>query len=150
GYPQRFPKSTRIYTLLEKYSFAQRPYCLYTSPTHLNPNCILGAKNANSRRALMIGDSFSNHYWQFMTLLAKKANVSVLAHSTGGCLSLPEILQYDWDPINRGVYKLCRDQTKLYYKMIKENHYDFVILGQAWQAYLQKGIVNKEDDQQSL
>jgi peptidoglycan/LPS O-acetylase OafA/YrhL len=150
GYPQRNPKNTRIFALLEKYASDLRPRCIYYNASHQNANCLLGNQKATSRRGLMIGDSFANHSWQFMNLLAKDANLSILANSTASCLSLPGILQYDWGELRANdIYHFCRDQNKLYYKMIKENHYDFVILGEAWSNYISDRILNEKSDLRS-
>ncbi|CDZ78001.1 O-acetyltransferase OatA [Legionella massiliensis] len=153
GYPQRFEDTTRIYTLLNKYSTSLRPYCLRNlekANTEIRNDCLLGANNSDSRKGFMIGDSFSNHHWQFMDSFAKDANLSVLAHSTAGCLALPGIAQYDWLEGLNGVYQSCYDQNSLYYKMIKENHYDFVIIGQNWAGYLAPKIINNVDDERSV
>ncbi|MBA3537006.1 MAG: acyltransferase [Tatlockia sp.] len=151
GYPQRSPESIGIFTLLEKHSSKIRPQCIFYNPPQLNANCVLGAKNATSLKGFMIGDSFSNHSWRFMDLIAKNANLSVLAYSTATCLSLPGILQYDWGALHANdVYHFCSEQNKLHYKMIKENHYDFVILGEAWPSYLNERIITKKDDPRSL
>lgn len=153
GYPQRFKEAPRIYTLLNKYSVKRRPYCLHNLEKKnigVNSDCLLGANNSAEPKGFMIGDSFSNHSWQFMDSLAKGANLSVLAHSTAGCLSLPGIAQYDWINGIKGVYEACYEQNKLYYKMIKENHYDFVIIGQNWSGYLSDRIINKIDDNRSI
>lgn len=155
GYPQRFAETRRIYPLLKEYSTVQKYHCLRTPMTKnntINSDCLLGAKPAGtgSRRGFMIGDSFSNHHWQFMNLFAQNANLSVLAHATAGCLSLPGIAQYDWLEGKRGIYHACLEQNKLYYKMIKENHYDFVIIAQYWNGYLSPRIVNQAEDQQTL
>src|SRR5258708_14508004 len=97
----------------------------------------------------MIGDSFSNHHWQFMNLLSQQANLSILAHSTAGCLALPGILQDEKAKEIDGIYEACQEQNKLYYKMIKNNHYDFVIIGQNWSGYLGERVINKASDQRS-
>ena len=132
GYPQRFQDNLRVYSLLKKYSSAPREICIssYKKSPSVNANCLLGAQNATSLKGFMIGDSFANHHWRFMDLLAKNANLSVLAYSTSGCLGLPGILQIGGAQDPRGIYQHCRDQNKLYYQMIKENHYDFVIISQ--------------------
>nr|MBA2653073.1 acyltransferase [Tatlockia sp.] len=91
GYPQRFQDNLRVYSLLKKYSSASREICIsnFKKTAFVSSNCLLGAQNATSRKGFMIGDSFANHNWRFMDLLAKKAGLSVLAYSTAGCLGLP-------------------------------------------------------------
>ncbi|KTD10990.1 acetyltransferase [Legionella gratiana] len=141
GYPQRFTEMARINKQLKQYSYPLRPLCLQDKSVEINTNCVLGAKNSNTRTGFMFGDSHANHLWGFMDALAKKANLSILAHTTAACLSLPGIEQYDW---NREVYTACHEQIKRYYTMIKNNHYDFVILGQNWDGYLGGKLITNE------
>ncbi|MBA2711670.1 MAG: acyltransferase [Tatlockia sp.] len=150
GYPQRNPDSMQIFSLLDKYSSSQRPQCIFYNSSSAKTNCFLGSQNENSKKGLMIGDSFANHSWQFMDLLAKDANLSILADSTASCLSLPKILQYDWGDLrSKQIYKFCSNQTKRYYQMVKKNKYDFVILGEAWPNYLSDKIINSKNDLRS-
>ncbi|BCA95390.1 hypothetical protein TUM19329_17510 [Legionella antarctica] len=143
GYPQRFKEASRVYAELNKYASPQRPLCLQEKNIDVNSKCRLGAKNANSKTGFMIGDSYSNHYWGFMDILGQEANLSILAHATAACLSLPGISQYDW---NVKVYKACHEQTERYYNMIKANHYDYVIIGQNWNGYLGNKLILKNDN----
>lgn len=138
GYPQRFEEIVRVDAQLKQYASVQRTLCLQEKSVEVNPDCHVGVKNAASKTALMIGDSYSNHFWGFMDTLAQKANVSILAHATAACLSLPDVTQYDWN-IKR--YQACHEQTERYFKMIKENHYDFVIIGQNWNGYLNGKLI---------
>jgi hypothetical protein len=116
----------------------------------MNPNCVFGALQPNSKQALMIGDSFSNHYWGFMSVLGKEANVSIFMQTVSSCLGLPEIYLYDWWHFDKKVYQLCHDLTQKYYQMIQTNHYDYVILGQHWSNYLGDHIINNPGDERSL
>ncbi|WP_058534738.1 acyltransferase family protein [Legionella saoudiensis] len=150
GYPERFnPEVVRIYKQLDRYNSPQRALCLQRKNTEINTQCTLGAKNANSQTGLMIGDSFSNHAWVFMDTLAQQANITILAHATASCLALPGIYQYDWYEKN-AIYQECYAQTTRYFNMIKTNHYDYVILGEAWKGYLGDKIINNLNDDRSL
>ncbi len=143
GYPQRFEEASRVYAQLTQYASPQRPLCLQEKNIDVSSNCLLGAaKNSNSKTGFMIGDSYSNHYWGFMDILGQKANLSILAHATAACLSLPGISQYDW---NAKVYRACHEQTARYYNMIKANHYDYVIIGQNWNGYLNPKLFTKNN-----
>lgn len=148
GFPQRFAENARIINALKQYDSPQRPLCLQFENTTVSEDCVLGANNPDSQKGFMIGDSFSNHYWRFLEVLAEKANLSVLAHSTGSCLALPGIAQYHWFN-NKGIYEVCAKQTKRYYHMIKTNHYDYVILGESWNGYFGDRIVNNLNDARS-
>lgn len=141
GYPRRFEEMARINTQLKHYTNPQRALCLQEKNMEVNTQCTLGATHAGSKKGFMFGDSHANHLWGFMDTLAREANISILAHSTVACLSLPGIEQYDW---NKEVYTACHEQITRYYQMIKTNHYDFVILGQNWDGYLGNKLIAKE------
>ncbi|MFT4059729.1 MAG: acyltransferase family protein [Legionella sp.] len=141
GYPLRFEENARINAQLKQYTNPQRSLCLQEKNIEINTNCVLGAKNSRSKTGFMFGDSHANHLWGFMDTLAQNANISILAHSTAACLSLPGIQQYDW---NTRVYTACHEQTERYYNMIKSNHYDFVILSQYWDSYLYNKLITNE------
>lgn len=149
GYPIRFnDEVVRVYQQLKHYSNDQRSLCLQRLDTPINKKCLLGSKQENHKTALMIGDSFSNHAWGFVDTLAKKANISVLAHATASCLALPTISLFDWYEKNV-IYQECYQQTARYFKLIKENHYDFVIIGQSWEGYFGDKIINAIGDKRS-
>ena len=151
GYPQRFNQElVTIYKELEHFSSSQRPLCISNKHTDINTQCKTGAQNSDSKTALLIGDSFSNHYWGFMDTLGKAANVSVLVQGTSSCMTLPGIYLYDWWYFKKQVYQECRDQTEKYYQMIQDNHYDYVLIGQIWTNYLSESIINQPGDERSL
>ena len=149
GYPERFTETAKVYQQLKDYQRLRPSQCLQQQDVEVSQNCVLGATNASRVTGFMIGDSFSNHHWLFMDVLAKKANVAILAHATAACLSLPGILQYGWYVKDR-VYQECEAQTKRYYQMIQANHYDFVILGQNWSGYLGEKIIQQLKDKRSV
>ena len=132
GYPQRFAETSKIEERLRQYADAQRALCINDKSSEVSKDCLLGSVNPGHKTGFMIGDSHSNHYWRFVDLLAKKANLSVLSHATASCLALPGLSQYDW---NHQEYTACREQVARYYNMIKANHYAYVILGHNWGAY---------------
>lgn len=148
GLPIRFAETSEIYEQLDQYDSAQRASCLEQKNTEVSNNCLFGAQNVGSKKAFMIGDSFSNHHWRLMETFAQRANVSILAHATAACLTLPDIAQYDMF-VRNGVYQICKDQTERYYQMIKANHYDYVIIGSNWYGYLGDKIINKVNDKRS-
>lgn len=148
GLPQRFKETSQIYARLHQYSNPQRPFCLQQKNIEVNSACVLGAKNTNSKKGIMIGDSYSNHHWRFIDSLTAEADISVLAHATIACLALPDIYQFDMFMKN-DVFQACHDQTARYYNMIKSNHYDYVIIGENWYAYLGDKIINQLNDKRS-
>jgi len=148
GFPQRFADDKQIANKLNLYTSKQRDLCLEFQNKPVSKDCLLGSHKVDSKTGFMIGDSFSNHYWQFMDVFAHNANVSVLAHATGSCLALPGISQYHWFS-QQGIYDVCAQQTARYYQMIKENHYDFVIISESWNGYQGDRIVNNLSDKRS-
>lgn len=151
GFPQRFTEElVTVYNQLNQYESMDRPLCISKDGIDINTHCKIGAKEQTSKRALLIGDSFSNHYWGFMDVLGKQANLSILAQGTSSCLTFPGIYLFDWWQFKNSVYQECRDQTERYYRMIRENHYDYVIIGQIWKNYMSKSVINHPGDTQSL
>lgn len=150
GYPQRFGKEfASIYNTLNQWKSDQRPLCI-SHPEIDFSQCKIGSLNNNAKSAFLIGDSFSNHYWGFLDILGKDANLSVLAQGTSSCLALPDIYLFDWWKYKDTVYQDCYNQTKKYYQTIKENHFDYVILGQLWNNYYSNHIIQQLNDKRSL
>jgi len=151
GFPQRFNQElVSIYRQLAQYTKPQRPLCISNNKTDIEAQCKIGTKESNSRTALMIGDSFSNHYWGFMDILGRDAKVSILAQGTSSCITLPGIYLYNWWTFKNQVYQECHDQTAKYYRMIEKNHYDYVIIGQTWNNYLSDNVINQPGDPRSF
>ncbi len=133
GLPQRFNREVvAVYERLKHSHIAQRDLCMDKNSIEINSQCRLGAVNSNSKKALMIGDSFSNHSWGFIDTLAKEANITVFAQATPGCLTLPGIFLYDWSTYGYRIYQECYLQTTRYFNMIQANHYDYVFIGESW------------------
>ncbi|HAT4488971.1 TPA: acyltransferase [Legionella pneumophila] len=150
GYPQRFNQElVRVYKQLKSYESPYRALCIDNTRADNAWKCKIGAKEQGSRTGLMIGDSFSNHYWGFMDVLGKAASVSILAQGTSSCISLPGIYLYDWWHFKDKIYQDCYEQTEKYYRMIQENHYDYVIIGQVWENYVSAHIINQLGDDYS-
>lgn len=138
GYPQRFAEALHINKQLRKFNSPLRELCLQEGNNPISKTCHLGSTQNRAKKALMIGDSYANHYWRFMDVLAKAANLSVISHETAACLTVPELKQYDW---NQKIYTACHKQTQRYFRMIEKNHYDYVILGAHWGRYIKENLV---------
>ncbi|WP_158382507.1 acyltransferase family protein [Candidatus Sodalis pierantonius] len=96
GFSGRFGADyLRITSTLDKYESPYRESCLNDNEDGKNNDCIIGDTDA-LKKALLIGDSHSNHFWNFIDLLAKDAHVSVMVQGTSTCLVLPGISQFDW------------------------------------------------------
>lgn len=149
GFPQRFNEElVTVYQQLARYNSVQRPLCISNHKMD-TAHCSIGSHNKAAKKGLLIGDSFSNHYWGFMDTLGKSANVSILAQGTSSCITLPGLALYDWWYFKNAVYEECVNHTEHYYQMIEQNHYDYVILGQVWSNYLSDSIINHVGDQRS-
>ncbi|MFA6303378.1 MAG: acyltransferase family protein [Legionella sp.] len=151
GFPQRFNQDlVHIYDKLNDYSSSQRPLCVSKIIKNTKTVCSLGIHSPEAKKAFLIGDSFANHYWGFVDTLAKNAHVSVLTQATSACITLPGIYLYDWWYFTKDVYQECHDKTAEYYRMIKKNHYDYVLIGQVWPNYYSTSIINKLGDKQAI
>lgn len=150
GFPQRFNQDlVRIYEQLNQFASKDRPLCISKDNVDIEAHCKIGAVTA-SKTGLLIGDSFSNHYWGFMDTLGKNAQVSILAQGISSCLTLPGIYLYDWWYFKDKVYQECYDKTQSYYQMLQQQHYDYVIIGHIWSNYFTDNIINKLGDERSL
>lgn len=150
GWPQRFGSDmSDVFDKLEASTPPTREDCLGGSSDGSDSRCIFGAP-LQSVQALLMGDSFSNHYWGFVDTLAKDANISVLAQSYSACLALPGVYLYDFGKFKGIINKKCHDAVANYYELIKKNHYKYVLIGQIWDSYADASIVTKSDDPRSL
>lgn len=104
----------------------------------------------STRTALMIGDSNSNHFWGFWDVMGIDAHVKFTALSTPSCLTLPGIYQFDWWIYKNQSYEKCHRNTQRYYELIKNRHYDYVIIGEIWEQYAQgPWLINSDNDPRS-
>jgi peptidoglycan/LPS O-acetylase OafA/YrhL len=151
GFPQRYAQEfVKVYQAMNKYASDQRSKCINDHVTAIDHKCTVGSKEANHKTGFLIGDSFSNHYWGFMDVIGRDANVSILAQSVSSCLTLPDIYLFNWSDYKNKTYQACREQTEEYYRMIQQNHYDYVFLGEIWiNYYSSESIINKLGDERS-
>jgi peptidoglycan/LPS O-acetylase OafA/YrhL len=148
GWPNRFNQGyNNVFNGLKASVPASREGCLGVSDG-ADPGCIAGAAQA-APQILLMGDSFSNHYWGFVETLARDANLAVLTQGYPACLALPGIYLYDVNKYTNGLYQKCHDATQRYYDMIAKQRFKYVIVGQFWEAYLDHDIVTKLDDPRS-
>lgn len=150
GFPKRLggDYAQRETTLSQYVSLAgNREQCL---GNYQDPNrCLLGDLNG-THAGLMIGDSNSNHFWGFVDVLSKAEHIKMSALSESSCLALPNIWQYDWWIYHNTVYTKCHESAERYYRLIKQNHYDYVVIGEVWEMYANgPHLINKRDDERS-
>ncbi|CAI8797190.1 exopolysaccharide production protein ExoZ [Pseudomonas sp. IT-347P] len=148
GWPARFNEGyNKVFNGLKASVPAAREGCLGVSDG-ADPGCISGAAQG-APQILLMGDSFSNHYWGFVETLARDADLAVLTQGYPACLALPEIYLYDERKYTNGLYQKCHNAAQRYYDMIAKQHFKYVIVGQFWEAYLDDDIVTKPDDPRS-
>lgn len=112
--------------------------------------CQAGDLNA-SKTALIIGDSSSNQFWGFFDVLGKDAHIKMTALSAPTCLALPGIWQFDWWIHRNTTYDECHKRTLKFYDYIRDNHYDYVIIGDLWANYSSTpNLINKLGDKRSV
>ncbi|SDT08961.1 Peptidoglycan/LPS O-acetylase OafA/YrhL, contains acyltransferase and SGNH-hydrolase domains [Pseudomonas sp. Z003-0.4C(8344-21)] len=149
GWPNRFNQgSNNLFNGLKASVPANREACLGVSDG-TDPGCIMGAAQARPQ-VLLMGDSYSNHYWGFVETLAKDANLAVLAQGYPACLALPNIYLYNWYKAKNALYQKCHNAAQRYYEMIASHHFRYVIIGQFWEAYLTDAIVTRLEDPRSV
>ncbi|MBV4485097.1 acyltransferase [Pseudomonas sp. SWRI153] len=148
GWPNRFgADSIAMFQSLKASVPANREDCLGVSDGN-KPGCIMGAAQAKPQ-VLLMGDSYSNHYWGFVETLAMDAGLSVLAQGYPACLALPRIYLYNWYKAKNALYEKCHAAAQRYYALIASSQFQYVIIGQFWEAYLTDSIVTKLDDPRS-
>ncbi|NDL64279.1 acyltransferase family protein [Acerihabitans arboris] len=104
----------------------------------------------STKTALLIGDSNSNHFWGFWDIMGNDAHVKITALSTPSCLALPGIYQFDWWKYKNQAYQKCYNNAQRYYELIKNQHYDYVIIGEIWEQYARgPWLINSLDDPRS-
>ncbi len=141
GWMQRFGSApSDILPRLKASEIPQREPCLGGATDGSDSSCVLGQAGA-SKRALLMGDSYSNHFWGLIDTLAKDAGISVTAQGFPGCLALPDVYLYDWWKYKNALYKKCHDAATAYHQQVARNHYDYVILGLTWDTYADSSAV---------
>ncbi len=170
GFPSRFNLQTAVIEKsLADYKTQGREKCLSLPFLEADnpiiadddPLCLSGvvaskslASHSNAsqqlppKRAFLFGDSFGNHLWGFLDVLAKDANLNILSNTTAACLALPGVYLSDFRGV-KAFYEECEANKKRYYARIAAGHYDYVILGQKWSHYLTASVFNKEGESSS-
>lgn len=150
GIPSRFGKElTSILGELKQSEAKYRQSCLSGTPDGTDSHCHVGDINAPTK-ALLIGDSFSNHYWGFIDVLGKQAHIDVTVQGTSACLALPDIYLFDWWNYKNRVYQQCHDNVKSYYDLVRTEHYKYVVIGQFWNKYTQDNVILNPGDPRSV
>lgn len=150
GFGVRFGSEyIHIESTLDKYAAPYRKFCIDGNDDGLDKKCIVGDIEAK-KKALLIGDSHSNHFWKFFDVLGKDAHMSIMTQSTSSCLTLPGVYLFDWWYFKNTVYQKCHDATNKYYEHIKTGKFDYVIIGEVWMNYANDNIINNLGDKRSI
>ncbi|MFT4464025.1 MAG: SGNH hydrolase domain-containing protein [Sodalis sp. (in: enterobacteria)] len=88
GFKERFGSEyLKIESTQKKHISPYRNLCIDNNTEEENKKCIIGSPNSN-KKAFLIGDSNSNHFWNFVDVLAKDAGISIVVNGTSSCLTL--------------------------------------------------------------
>lgn len=89
--------------------------------------CRLGADKGGVD-AILIGDSYANHFTGMVDVMAKAAGVSVMDYTMDGC---PPMLGY-MTANTPGYAERCRKRNETTFALLKEGRYSWVILAANW------------------
>ncbi|HIE0434923.1 TPA: acyltransferase family protein [Proteus mirabilis] len=134
---------------LNQFDYPNRGNCMNFQASDPDKMCHIG-KVGSQKKAFLLGDSHANHFWGFMDILGKDAELDVYAQATSSCITIPNIYLYDWSNHKNTVYQRCYDQTAKYYQIIKHNRFDYVIFGQVWNNYASNHVINKIGDKRTV
>ncbi|WP_167519676.1 acyltransferase family protein [Intestinirhabdus alba] len=135
----------RINHTLESANLKQRQRCMNTNVTGTNVECTVGYASSH-KKALLMGDSHANQYWNFFDIMGKDAHILVDMKATSLCLATPEVYHADLYLKEGYYYKTCHDNVEQYYKQIKSKKYDYVIIAQVWPNYANFSVRSKLDE----
>lgn len=124
----------RINRTLEDSNLKQRQRCMNDNVTGTNIECTVG-DGSSQKKALLMGDSHSNQYWNFFDIMGKDAHILVDMKATSLCLATPDVYHADLYLKKGDYYKVCHDNVEQYYKQIESRKYDYVIISEVWPNY---------------
>ncbi len=150
GFPARFNSElVTIYQRLDKEEHSSRYSCIDKPGVLEKKECLIGSHAPDAKKGLLIGDSYSNHYWGFMDTLGQASGISIRSAATSSCLTLPGIDLFDWWHFKDRIDPDCHRETARYFEWIKNNHYDYVMIGENWLNYLGDHIIEHVGDARS-
>ena len=141
GYPNRFDEAYKnIYAIDKEFSIQYRDkiYCNgikdKNNKNNTNYICTFNKEN-NNKSIYFIGDSYADHSWQFMKVLADDANSSLKMQVTAGNFAILDVYQ-NIDHLNLKNDQFRHEFTKSIYQEIEKKHYNYVVVGQVWTRYI--------------
>lgn len=123
-----------INSVLKETKLKQRQDCMNENVSGTDMACVVGDKAA-SQRAILMGDSHSNQYWNFFDVMGKNAHVAVDMKATSLCLAVPGVYHDDLYTYKGDYYQACHENVKKYYEAIRSHKYQYVIISQVWENY---------------
>lgn len=132
GFPDRFDEDV----LVMDAAINSKPALLRTSchsPSRLshqppNEECVLGAKDAPNARALLIGDSHSNHFTGFLDVIGEREKITIMDYTMDECLP---IFGLNWGH-NKYYSDICEKRNGQIQEFIKDSAFEYVILAGHW------------------
>ena len=117
---------SHINDVLKSTKLEQRQDCMNENVSGTDMACVVGDKSSD-QKALLMGDSHSNQYWNFFDVMGKNAHIAVDMKATSLCLAIPNIYHADMYTYKGDFYKMCRENVEQYYAAIQQHKYKFVI-----------------------
>lgn len=144
GFPGRFGTAyAQMYETLKAQENPDRKRCIHMKDyDQARMTCRLGDPDGR-QTALVIGDSHASHFWNFLDVLGREAQVSLVSVTHAACLGLPDTYlkaQGAHQPYNRG----CRMYNEYFYEHLARTPYDYVVLAQRWPGYLGDVLVDAD------
>ena len=139
---------SHINDVLKSTKLEQRQDCMNENVSGTDMACVVGDKSSD-QKALLMGDSHSNQYWNFFDVMGKNAHIAVDMKATSLCLAIPNIYHADMYTYKGDFYKMCRENVEHYYAAIEQHKYKFVIISEVWQNYPSFNVRNNLQDQLS-
>lgn len=123
-----------INSVLKETKLKQRQDCMNANVSGTDMACVVGDKTS-SERAILMGDSHSNQYWNFFDVMGKNAKVAVDMKATSLCLAIPGVYHDDLYTYKGDHYQICHENVEKYYDAIRSHKYKYVIISQVWENY---------------
>lgn len=145
----RFGESlSHINSVLKEAKLKQRQDCMNINVTGTDMACVVGDKTS-PERAILMGDSHSNQYWNFFDVMGKNAHVAVDMKATSLCLAVPGVYHDDLYTYKGDYYQTCHENVKKYYDAIRNHKYQYVIISQVWENYAAFNVRQHINDKSS-
>lgn len=145
----RFGESlNHVNRVLKETKVKQRQNCMNENVEGTDMACVVGDK-LSSKRAILMGDSHSNQYWNFFDIMGKDAHILVDMKATSLCLAIPRVYHADLYMYKGDYYQACHENVEKYYDAIRSHKYKYVIISQVWENYAAFKVRSRVEDSPS-